>query len=141
MRAAENFIWSDSDDPSDRVRYKAGEDIPDKVAKDLQDSGQEHLILEKVKKSKLTYDQLLILADLQESQEIAESNDEFDEEGFQEAMKEFKTKQDLVDWANENVNIQLEPEDGTRDELEEWIMMAAQGIDPFETDEEEDGDE
>lgn len=144
VKAAKNFtIGLDPDDFDNaaeaRRSFKMGEEVPTDIAKQLPDD----MILEKVAKKNpeaLSREQLLVMAGLRsEDGDDGDSAEEgeFNEDQFREGLKEFKNKQDLVDWAKEAVGVELEKDDGSREELEDWITLAAQGIDPFEDDDEE----
>jgi hypothetical protein len=129
MRAARNFSWGPegSDDPTDRKTFRVGDEVPDKVVKDVDDS----LILEKVAKknpNSLSREQLMAMAGLGgESGE--EEEEEFNEEEFRAALSEFDTKAELIEWANEAYGVELDSSD-TRAQLEDQIVS-------FQTSEEE----
>lgn len=139
MKAAKNFTVGldpeEFDNPGDaRKTFKMGEEVPDDIADQLPDE----FFLEKLRDSdpnSLSREQLLALLDMEDNVDI--EPEEFDEDQFREGMKDFRNKQDLIDWANGMGIIQLEKDDGSREELEDWITLAAQGIDPFEDDDDD----
>jgi hypothetical protein len=137
VRAAENFIYSGSDDPADRQRFLQGEDVPASVAKDIPD----HLILENVAKNNpdaLTRDQLLIMAGVDREAAGVPEDAEFNEDDFREGLSNFKTKADLVEWANDALGMGLNEDDGKREELEDQIVGHAKTLGvQFETEEDE----
>jgi len=139
VRAAENFIYGGKEE-GDRTRYMAGDEIPAKIAKDVPDN----LILEKVAKNNpdaLSRDQLLIMAGVDREAAGVEGA-EFNEEDFREGLSGFKTKADLVEWANDALGIGLGEDDGTRQELEDQIVGHAKGLGvQFEEEEEDEEDE
>lgn len=140
MKAARNFAWGPEVEveevtPSDRIEFKAGDDVPDHVVKDLGDMADE-LILEKMLKNNpqgLTKEQALSLAGV--DVEAVASEEEFDEQEFREGMAEFRTKAELVQWAQGTMGLELN-ESATREDLEDAIVAHASGED-VEEDEDE----
>lgn len=114
MKAARNFVYGDKEDRHDFV---VGEEIPDDIVDDLPN----HLVLEKLAQAdpkKLTREQLLVMAGV----DTDEEDEEFNEEEFLEALREFNDKGSLVEWANETMGLELVTTDGTRDELEQMVV-------------------
>ncbi len=125
MKAARNFVYGDEED---RHNYVVGDEIPDDIVEDLPS----HLILEKVARSNpnsLTREQLLVMAGLDEDEDTEE---EFNEEEFMEGLRDFNNKDDLIEWANDIFDLELSRSDGTREQLEEIVLAAAQGTDEEE---------
>ncbi len=125
MKAARNFVYGDGEERHD---YVVGEEISDDIVEDLPS----HLILEKVARSNpnsLTREQLLVMAGLDEDEDTEE---EFNEEEFMEGLRDFNNKDDLIEWANDIFDLELSRSDGTREQLEEIVLAAAQGTDEEE---------
>ena len=128
MKAASDFKYGDGE----RTHFfKAGDEIPAKIVKDIPES----LIFEKVLKNNpesLTKEQLLLLAgvdtDTLEPEEV-------NEEQFREGMKELTTKRDLMTWAREFFGLDL-PESMTRAEMEDAIVSSQFGEETEEEEEE-----
>lgn len=138
MKAAQNFVYGpeDADELSQRIRYVAGDEVPDEVVEALGENA-DTLILEKALKANpdiLSREQLMELAGLK-IDELPEEEEEFNEEEFREAMSQFRNKQELVDWAT-NLGLELNV-DAKRDDLEDEIVRFASGQEEDEEDEDE----
>ena len=125
MKAARNFTHGDE---SDVHRYKVGDEVSDKVVKELGDQANS-LVLELAAKNNpdvLSRAQLLDLAGMgSEGGDDSETvPKEFDEENFREGMVEFTTKGDLVEWAESVLGIQGLESSWTRTEIEDSIVAA-----------------
>lgn len=136
MRAAKNFQWGGKVDES-RKSFKVGDEIPKRVAEDLDDS----FFLEKLKKKDLTRDQLLILA----GKDVTEEDvvEEVDEKEFREGMQAIRTKGELASWAKEMLGVDVD-ENLTREEMEEAIVssyLVDETEDADDSDDDEDEDE
>lgn len=131
MRAAKNFQWGGkADEP--RRGFKVGDEIPKKVAEDLDDS----FFLEKLKKKDLTREQLLILAGKDVTEE--DVTEEVDEKEFREGMQAIRTKGELASWAKEMLGIEVD-ENLTREDMEDSIV--SQYLEEEVVAEEDDDDE
>lgn len=125
MKAAKGFTYGEGDGKPNTV-YKPGDEVPDKVVKDLGDTA-DTLILEKAAKKNpdsLTREQLMELAGIDPDAIPEEGGEEFNEDEFREAMSEFKTKGDLVEWAEGVLEIEGLNAEDKRDEIEDQIVEA-----------------
>lgn len=142
MKAARTFTYGpeDGEGEQDRIRFKTGEEVPDEVVEALPKDVQEGVILEIAAKkdpNKLSREQLLIMAGINGADEPPPDEEEMSEEDLREAMGEFNTKADLVGWAKEVMDLDLDVDD-TRDQLEDQIIEFYFG--EIEEDEEDEED-
>jgi len=117
MKAARAFSYGDGE--TSHV-FAVGDEVPDDIAEDIPDD----LLLEKLAQddpNKLTREQLLVLAGIEEDPDEYE----FDEDEFREGLAQFTTKRELVDWANEVYGASLNQDSANRDELEDMIVELA----------------
>jgi len=139
MKAARGFTFGDG---KDNVVYKQGDEVPDKIIKEMGDNA-DHLILEKVLKknpSELSREQLVALAQGNAGEDgtpIVEEGVEFNEADFREGMSNFTKKADLVEWAETLLGIEGLDHKATRPAIEDAIVGAMQA-EP-EDDESDDG--
>jgi len=117
MKAAKSFDYGDGEKTH---HFDTGDEVPSKIAKDLDDS----FILEKVAKSdpnSLSREQLLVMAGIN-SPASDDEDKEYTEEEFREALSSnFRTKGELIDWANEAYGVEMDA-GKTRAELEDEIV-------------------
>jgi len=117
MKAAKNFIYGDGENT---LQFAVGDEVPSKVAKDVDDS----FILEKVAKSNpnsLSREQLLVMAGIN-SEASDDEDKEYTEEEFREALaSNFRTKGELIEWANDAYGVEMDSSK-TRAELEDEIV-------------------
>ena len=124
MKAAVNISHGDG---NKRYTIYAGQEIPDEILSEIPDE----LILENVPAAKLTREQLLVLAGyvnddgtLVEGME-EEPEQEMDEEELREALSNFGSKVDILEWWSnirpdeERPNMKM-----TRPDLEDWVVNA-----------------
>lgn len=122
-RAARNFTYGDG---AERHYFRAGQDVPDEIADDIP----EHLILESVASKNpesLTREQLMVLAGLvdEDGNPATEADGEpLSEDDVREALAEFSTKRDLIEWAEEVLGLDNLGQTMTREALEERILEA-----------------
>lgn len=133
MKAAKNFVFGGTKDDNDRRNFKVGDEIPAAIAKELDDS----FFLEKLPKSQLTREQLLIMAGV-DKDEVDKLEDELTEEGLRQGMSEIGTKEQLASWAKEFFNIEVDTSQ-TRSDMEDTIV--ASQFEEAEDDDEEDEDD
>lgn len=132
MRAAKNFSYGRGEHREDgapiQYKFMAGDEIPDEIAADLDDS----FILERVADDSpetLTREQLMMLAGIGEFAGDEEGVIEYNEEDLREAIGELRTKADIVEWFD-TVHPEsdlLDPEDQTRDQMIDLIIEELTG--------------
>ncbi len=124
-RAATNITYGSGEEQN---TYSMGDHLPDDVAEELPDN----LILENLAESdpdKLTRAQLLILAGLSDGESFAEPI-EYNEEDLLEALSNFRTKGDVLDWFNgirPGQTLIDTTDDQTRDEMVDAIVEELTG--------------
>lgn len=136
MRAAKNFSHGRGEHRDDgqpiKYNFQAGDEIPDEIAEELDDS----FILERVAEDnpdELTRDQLMVLAGI--GVEAVEGSDdgevvmEYDEGELRDALGNFGSKGDIVEWF-ETVHPGsdlLDPSDQTRTQMVDLIVEELTG--------------
>ncbi|KKL16338.1 hypothetical protein LCGC14_2496580 [marine sediment metagenome] len=124
MKAARGFTHGDG---SKTHRFQVGDEVPDKIVKQLDEEVANLVILELAAKANpdvLTRGQLLELAGLTTDEVPKEVEAEFDEDQFREAMGNFNTKGDLIEWAETTLGIEGLEKSWRRPEIEDAIVGA-----------------
>ena len=133
MRAAINFSYGDGEK---RHQFMVGDEVPDKIAKTLDDK----FLLEKQAKAdpkKLTREQLEVLAGVRDAppegdgqSDDDDGGDKLNEADLRESFENFRTKQDLIDWAEtffDDVEWELDKDRQSRADIEDAIVAAVAG--------------
>lgn len=131
MKAAKNFSYGRGEHREDgapiQYKFSVGDEIPDDIAADLDDS----FILEKVAEDspeELSREQLMMLAGLGEFASEGEVI-EYDEVELREALGALRSKGDIFEWF-ETVHPDsglLDPDEQTRAEMEDLIVEELTG--------------
>lgn len=126
MQAAQRFSYGDGEESH---VFEPGDEVPDEIADDIP----ERLLLEKLAKGnpeRMTKDQLMRLAGVGPYAEDADPEDfdedyELDEDELREAMDQFSTKRDLVEWFDEiRPGQEVVTRSMNRDKIEDAIVEA-----------------